>query len=186
MAQLTGVRANWVISAAFGDHRRARGRGRHPLHLPHRRGRARHRPGAALRRLRRRRDRRSRQPRAAPLSAVSSWASIINVLQATLPITLKSHTQLFAFLVRDRDPRPAVPNGLVSIRGGAVERLWRRVRRSPAPAERRGVTALRRAESAARIVWPPFALCAFLRRHVGARRRLRRRRLQGHGRQACS
>jgi hypothetical protein len=28
-----------------------------------------------------------------------------------------------------------IPNGLVSIRGDAVKRLWRRVRRSPEPAE---------------------------------------------------
>jgi hypothetical protein len=55
-------------------------------------------------------------------------------LSATLPITLKSHTQLFAFLVVIAI-LVLIPNGLVSIRGGAVRRLWRRVRRSPAPAE---------------------------------------------------
>ena len=51
--------------------------------------------------------------------------AIINALQATLPITLKSHTQLFAFL--------AViailvfqPGGLVALRGGFLRRFSRR------------------------------------------------------------
>ena len=61
--------------------------------------------------------------------------AIINALQATLPITLKSHTQLFAFLVVIAilvfDARTASSR----IRGGAISRLWRRVRRAPAPAE---------------------------------------------------
>jgi len=53
--------------------------------------------------------------------------AIINALQATLPITLKSHTQLFAFL--------AViailvfqPGGLVALRGGFLRRFSRRRR----------------------------------------------------------
>ena len=63
MAQLTGVRANWVISAAFGITGVLAGAVSILVHPAHRRRLARHRPGAAVRRLRRRGDRRSRKPR---------------------------------------------------------------------------------------------------------------------------
>jgi branched-chain amino acid transport system permease protein len=59
--------------------------------------------------------------------------AIINVLSATLPITLKSHTQLFAFLVVI-GILVFIPNGLVSVRASAFSRIWRRLRRI-APAE---------------------------------------------------
>ena len=53
--------------------------------------------------------------------------ALINALQAALPVTLSSHTRLFAFaaviaiLVFQ-------PNGLVSIRAGVLVRWWRRFR----------------------------------------------------------
>jgi branched-chain amino acid transport system permease protein len=57
--------------------------------------------------------------------------AIINALQATLPQSLSSHTLLFAFL--------AViailvlrPDGLVSIKFGLFTRAWHRLRRTPA------------------------------------------------------
>ena len=56
--------------------------------------------------------------------------AVINDLQATLPVGLASHTLMFAFL--------AViailvlqPNGLIGIRGGVFTRAWRRLRRPP-------------------------------------------------------
>ena len=133
MAQLTGVRANWVISAAFGitgvlaaavavlyvlrTGAVAPDIGQGPLFVAF--------VGGVI----------------GGLGSLGGAAlggfvlgAIINALQATLPITLKSHTQLFAFLVVIAI-LVLIPNGLVSIRGGAVSRLWRRVRRAPAPAE---------------------------------------------------
>ena len=133
MAQLTGVRANWVISAAFGitgvlaaavailyvlrTGAVAPDIGQGPLFVAF--------VGGVI----------------GGLGSLGGAAlggfvlgAIINALQATLPITLKSHTQLFAFLVVIAI-LVLIPNGLVSIRGDAVKRLWRRVRRSPAPAE---------------------------------------------------
>jgi branched-chain amino acid transport system permease protein len=64
--------------------------------------------------------------------------AMINVLQAELPATgklvLNNHTYVFAYL--------AViailvfqPDGLVSVRAGLVARLWRRLRQKPAAAE---------------------------------------------------
>jgi branched-chain amino acid transport system permease protein len=56
--------------------------------------------------------------------------AIINVLGATLPITLKSHTQLFAFLAVIAI-LVFVPDGLISVRAGVLLRGWRRLRRTP-------------------------------------------------------
>ena len=133
MAQLTGVRANWVISAAFGITGVLAGAVAILYILRTGRRRARHRPGAAAVAF-----------VGGVIGGLGSLAgaalggfvlgAIINALQATLPITLKSHTQLFAFLVVIAI-LVLSPNGLVSIRGGAVSASGGRVRRSPAPAE---------------------------------------------------
>jgi branched-chain amino acid transport system permease protein len=52
---------------------------------------------------------------------------VINALQALLPLSINSHTQLFAFAVV-----VAIlvfqPGGLVTIRGGVFRRWWRRIR----------------------------------------------------------
>src|SRR5919197_1472863 len=99
MAQLVGVRANWVISAAFGGGVIG---GLGSL------------PGAAL--------------------GGFVLGAIINILGATLPISLKSHTQLFAFLAVIAI-LVLVPDGLVSVRGRSAVALWRRLRRTPPLAE---------------------------------------------------
>jgi branched-chain amino acid transport system permease protein len=128
MAQLTGVRANWVISAAFGITGILAGAvailyvlrtgavapdiGQGPLFVAF--------VGGVIGGL-------GRLPGAALGGFV--LGAIINALQATLPITLKSHTQLFAFLLVIAI-LVFVPNGLVSLRGGAVVRFWRRLRRT--------------------------------------------------------
>jgi branched-chain amino acid transport system permease protein len=132
MAQLTGVRANWVIASAFAITGVLAGAvsilyilrtgavapdiGQGPLFVAF--------VGGVI----------------GGLGSLSGAAlggfvlgAIINVLSATLPITLKSHTQLFAFLVVIAI-LVFIPNGLVSVRAGAFSRLWRRVRRI-APAE---------------------------------------------------
>jgi branched-chain amino acid transport system permease protein len=132
MAQLTGVRANWVISAAFGITGVLAGAvavlyvlrtgtvapdmGQGPLFVAF--------VGGVIGGL-----------GSLPGAALGGFVlgAIINALQATLPITLKSHTQLFAFLVVIAILVFA-PNGLVSVRGRALGRLWRRLR-GTAPAE---------------------------------------------------
>jgi branched-chain amino acid transport system permease protein len=56
---------------------------------------------------------------------------LLNLLQATLPLSINNHFQLFAFaaviaiLVFQ-------PNGLIAIRGGLVRTWWRRLRGTPA------------------------------------------------------
>jgi branched-chain amino acid transport system permease protein len=132
MAQLTGVRANWVIAAAFAITGVLAGAvsilyilrtgavapdiGQGPLFVAF--------VGGVI----------------GGLGSLSGAAlggfvlgAIINALSATLPITLKSHTQLFAFLVVI-GILVFIPNGLVSVRASAFSRIWRRVRRI-APAE---------------------------------------------------
>src|SRR5207247_1977777 len=59
---------------------------------------------------------------------------LMNILQSTLPITLKSHTQLFAFLAVIAI-LVFVPDGLITVRGGAVAELWRRLRKPKSAAE---------------------------------------------------
>jgi branched-chain amino acid transport system permease protein len=131
MAQLVGVRANWVISAAFGitgliagvvavlfifrNGQVAPDIGQGPLFVAF--------VGGVI----------------GGLGSLSGAAlggfvlgMIINILGATLPITLKSHTQLFAFLAVIAI-LVFVPEGLISVRGSALARLWRRLRK-PKPA----------------------------------------------------
>src|SRR6185503_4901669 len=55
---------------------------------------------------------------------------IINGLQASLPTKFASHTLMFAF-VAVIAILVLAPNGLVAIRGGAVKRAWRRIRPQP-------------------------------------------------------
>ena len=55
---------------------------------------------------------------------------IINGLQASLPTQFASHTLMFAFIAVIAILVLA-PNGLVAIRGGAVKRAWRRFRPEP-------------------------------------------------------
>lgn len=127
MAQLTGVRANWVISSAFaitgvlaaavailyilrtGAIDPEIGRG--PLLVAF--------VGGVIGGL-----------GSLPGAALGGFVlgAIINALQATLPRSLSSHTLLFAFL--------AViailvlkPDGLVSIKFGLFTRAWHRIRR---------------------------------------------------------
>jgi branched-chain amino acid transport system permease protein len=129
MAQLTGVRANWVISYAFaitgvlasavailyilrtGAVDPEIGRG--PLLVAF--------VGGVIGGL-----------GSLPGAALGGFVlgAIINALQATLPRSLSSHTLLFAFL--------AViailvlkPDGLVSIKFGLFTRAWHRIRRTP-------------------------------------------------------
>jgi branched-chain amino acid transport system permease protein len=133
MAQLCGVRANWVISAAFGitgllasavallyvfrTGAVAPDIGQGPLFIAF--------VGGVI----------------GGLGSLAGAALggfvlgvVINILASTLPITVKSHYLLFAFaaviaiLV-------FVPEGLISVRGSAVMRLWRRIRRTPAATE---------------------------------------------------
>jgi branched-chain amino acid transport system permease protein len=131
MAQLVGVKANWVISAAFGitgliagvvavlfifrNGQVAPDIGQGPLFVAF--------VGGVI----------------GGLGSLTGAAlggfvlgAIINILGATLPITLKSHTQLFAFLAVIAI-LVFVPEGLISVRGSAVARLWRRLRK-PKPA----------------------------------------------------
>jgi branched-chain amino acid transport system permease protein len=132
MAQLTGVRANWVIAAAFAITGVLAGAvailyvlrtgavapdiGQGPLFVAF--------VGGVIGGL-----------GSLPGAALGGFAlgAIINALSATLPITLKSHTQLFAFLVVIAI-LVFIPNGLVSVKASAFSRIWRRVRRI-APAE---------------------------------------------------
>jgi branched-chain amino acid transport system permease protein len=71
-----------------------------------------------------------------PGAAVGGFVlgAIINVLQASLPTKLASHTQMFAFLVVI-----AIlvlrPGGLVTLRFGVVVRAWKRLRSPQAAAE---------------------------------------------------
>ena len=132
MAQLVGVKANWVISAAFGitgliggvvavlfifrNGQVAPDIGQGPLFVAF--------VGGVI----------------GGLGSLAGAAlggfvlgMIINILGASLPITLKSHTQLFAFLAVIAI-LVFVPEGLISVRGGAFARIWRRLRRpKPAP-----------------------------------------------------
>lgn len=130
MAQLSGVKANWVISAAFGITGVLAGVvailyilrtgavapdiGQGPLFVAF--------VGGVIGGL-----------GSLPGAALGGFAlgAIINALQATLPITLKSHTQLFAFLIVI-GILVFVPNGLVSVRVGVLARWWRRLRAAAA------------------------------------------------------
>ena len=51
----------------------------------------------------------------------------INVLGATLPISVKSHTELFAFVFVIAI-LVFVPDGLITVRGGPLVGLWKRLR----------------------------------------------------------
>jgi branched-chain amino acid transport system permease protein len=130
MAQLVGVRANWVISAAFGitgllasavallyvlrTGAIAPDIGQGPLLIAF--------VGGVIGGL-----------GSLPGAVLGGFVlgAMINALQATLPVDINGHTQLFAFL--------AViailvfqPNGLIAVRGTAIARLWRRWRRRAA------------------------------------------------------
>src|SRR5919197_3651713 len=133
MAQLVGVRANWVISAAFGitgliagvvavlfifrNGHVAPDIGQGPLFVAF--------VGGVIGGL-----------GSLPGAALGGFVlgAIINILGATLPISLKSHTQLFAFLAVIAI-LVLVPDGLVSVRGRSAVALWRRLRRTPPLAE---------------------------------------------------
>jgi branched-chain amino acid transport system permease protein len=133
MAQLVGVKANWVISAAFGitglivgivavlfifrNGQVAPDIGQGPLFVAF--------VGGVI----------------GGLGSLSGAAlggfvlgAIINILGASLGITLKSHTQLFAFLAVIAI-LVFVPDGLISVRGSAFGRLWRRLRKQKPAAE---------------------------------------------------
>ena len=130
MAQLVGVKANWVISAAFGitgllasavallylfrTGAVAPDIGQGPLFVAF--------VGGVIGGL-----------GSLPGAALGGFVlgAIIDILGATLPITLKSHTQLFAFLAVIAI-LVFVPDGLISVRGGAALRLWRRLRKPAA------------------------------------------------------
>lgn len=132
MAQLVGVRANWVISAAFGITGVLAGAvailyilrtgqvapdiGQGPLFVAF--------VGGVIGGL-----------GSLPGAALGGFVlgAMINILEASLPILLKSHTQLFAF-VAVIAILVFVPEGLVAIRGGLVRRWWRSWRR-PVAAE---------------------------------------------------
>jgi branched-chain amino acid transport system permease protein len=126
MAQLVGVRANWVISAAFGITGLLAGVvailyvlrvgaidpeiGRGPLLVAF--------VGGVIGGL-----------GSLPGAVLGGFVlgMIINIMQAAFPLTLASHTLMFAFL--------AViailvlqPNGLVTMRFGVLTRAWRRWR----------------------------------------------------------
>lgn len=129
MAQLTGVRANWVISYAFaitgvlasavailyilrsGAIDPEIGRG--PLLVAF--------VGGVIGGL-----------GSLPGAALGGFVlgAIINALQATLPRSLSSHTLLFAFLVVIAI-LVLKPDGLVSIKFGLFTRAWHRIRRTP-------------------------------------------------------
>jgi branched-chain amino acid transport system permease protein len=130
MAQLVGVRANWVISAAFGitgllasavallytfrSGAVAPDIGQGPLLIAF--------VGGVIGGL-----------GSLVGAAVGGFVLgvVLNVLQATLPLSINNHFQLFAFagviaiLVFQ-------PNGLVAIRGGFLRSWWARVRSRPA------------------------------------------------------
>jgi branched-chain amino acid transport system permease protein len=130
MAQLTGVRANWVISSAFAITGLlasavavlytfrvgavAPDMGQGPLLIAF--------VGGVIGGL-----------GSLPGAALGGFVLgvVINALQALLPLSINSHTQLFAFAVVI-----AIlvfqPDGLVSIRGRAARAWWRRLRGSPA------------------------------------------------------
>jgi branched-chain amino acid transport system permease protein len=133
MAQLVGVKANWVISAAFGitgllasavallyvfrTGAIAPDIGQGPLLIAF--------VGVVIGGL--------GSLWGAALGGFVLGATI-NALQATLPIGVNSHTQLFAFLGVIAI-LVFLPNGLISFRLGAIRRWWRRFR--PAPAAER-------------------------------------------------
>jgi branched-chain amino acid transport system permease protein len=133
MAQLVGVKANWVISAAFGITGLLAGAvallyvfrsgaiapdiGQGPLLIAF--------VGVVIGGL--------GSLWGAALGGFVLGATI-NALQATLPIGVNSHTQLFAFLAVIAI-LVFLPNGLISFRLGAIRRWWRRFR--PAPAAER-------------------------------------------------
>jgi branched-chain amino acid transport system permease protein len=130
MAQLTGVRANWVISSAFAITGLlasavavlytfrvgavAPDMGQGPLLIAF--------VGGVIGGL-----------GSLPAAALGGFVLgvVINALQALLPLSINSHTQLFAFAVVI-----AIlvfqPDGLGSIRGRAARSWWRRLRRTPA------------------------------------------------------
>jgi branched-chain amino acid transport system permease protein len=130
MAQLVGVRANWVISAAFGitgliagvaavlyifrNGQVAPDIGQGPLFVAF--------VGGVIGGL-----------GSLPGAALGGFVLgvVINILNASLPFKLHSYALLFAFV--------AViaivvfqPEGLIAVRAGALQRLWRRFRK-PAP-----------------------------------------------------
>jgi branched-chain amino acid transport system permease protein len=133
MAQLVGVKANWVISAAFGITGLLAGAvallyvfrtgaiapdiGQGPLLIAF--------VGVVIGGL--------GSLWGAALGGFVLGATI-NALQATLPIGVNSHTQLFAFLAVIAI-LVFLPNGLISFRLGAIRRWWRRFR--PAQAAER-------------------------------------------------
>jgi branched-chain amino acid transport system permease protein len=129
MAQLLGVRANWVISAAFGitgvlaaavallftfrQGAVAPDIGQGPLLIAF--------VGGVIGGL-----------GSLAGAALGGFALgvILNLLQAILPLSINNHFQLFAFagviailLLQ--------PNGLIAIRGSFLRRWWRRFRRTP-------------------------------------------------------
>jgi branched-chain amino acid transport system permease protein len=129
MAQLVGVRANWVISSAFaitgvlaaavallyvlrtGAIDPEIGRG--PLLVAF--------VGGVIGGL-----------GSLPGAALGGFVlgAMITALQASLPTTLASHTLMFAFMGVIAILVLA-PNGLIAIRGGAARQLWRRLRPEP-------------------------------------------------------
>jgi branched-chain amino acid transport system permease protein len=133
MAQLVGVKANWVISAAFGITGLLAGAvallyvfrsgaiapdiGQGPLLIAF--------VGVVIGGL--------GSLWGAALGGFVLGATI-NALQATLPIGVNSHTQLFAFLAVIAI-LVFLPNGLISFRADAIRRWWRRIR--PAQAAER-------------------------------------------------
>jgi branched-chain amino acid transport system permease protein len=130
MAQLCGVRANWVISSAFGitgliaaavavlfvfrTGAVAPDIGQGPLFIAF--------VGGVIGGL-------------GSLSGAALGGFVlgvaINILGATLPISVKSHTELFAFVFVIA-VLVFVPDGLITVRGGGIVALWRRLRRAPA------------------------------------------------------
>jgi len=132
MARLVGVKANWVISAAFAitgviagivavlyvfrNNAVAPDMGQGPLFIAF--------VGGAI----------------GGLGSLAGAALggfvlgvIINILNASLPIQLHSHAELFAFLILI-GILVFMPDGLIAFRGSAVSRLWKwwQTRRKPA------------------------------------------------------
>jgi branched-chain amino acid transport system permease protein len=130
MAQLTGVRANWIISAAFaitgvlasavailytfrvGAISPDMGQG--PLLIAF--------VGGVIGGL---------GSMAGAALGGFVLGVVINALQALLPLSINSHTQLFAFAVVIAI-LVFLPGGLISVRIGVVRQWWRRLRRVPA------------------------------------------------------
>jgi branched-chain amino acid transport system permease protein len=126
MAQLVGVRANWVISSAFAitgglasvvallyvfrSGLVAPDMGQGPLFVAF--------VGGVIGGL-----------GSLVGAAIGGFVlgAIINILGATLPISLKSHTELFAFLAVILI-LVFIPDGLVSVRGSFVAAAWKRLR----------------------------------------------------------